>query len=152
MKLVARLKAVPFAVGLLAALAAAATIALLAFHSPPQPADEFRVPADVARIFIYRSETFGAAAPITVVVDGRPMATTLARTYLAIDVAPGTHRIESNGEDVAKLMLNVRAGQAYYVWQEVKAGRWSARSVLHTVTARQGMRCIRECRRLPPGS
>jgi hypothetical protein len=63
------------------------------------------------------------------------------------DVAPGPHEISSMAENTSTLKLSTEAGKAYYVWQEVKMGLWTARSLLQEVDVETGRKGIEECKR-----
>jgi len=111
-------------------------------------AKKFAVPADQSRIYIYRNESMGGAVPMTVSVDGRTLGQTGPKTYFVVDVEPGKHRIQSFTENVATLELVTAPNRAYYVWQEVKMGMWSARSALHEVSEEEGQKGVLECKRV----
>jgi hypothetical protein len=96
-------------------------------------------------IYLYRHETLGFAAPMTVSLNGRPAGRTLGQTYFMWEVEPGRHSITSHAENVAAVHLVTEPGRAYYVWQEVKVGVWSARSMLHEVDAQIGRTGMAEC-------
>jgi hypothetical protein len=107
---------------------------------PVQDAEmkRFGVLPDMSRIYIYRNETMGAAIKMTVTVDGRVIGATAANTYLVADVAPGPHTIASDAENLTMLKINTQAGLNVFVWQEVKMGFGSARSLLHVVPEAEG--------------
>jgi len=109
-------------------------------------AKKFEVPADKSRIYIYRNETLGGAIAMTVALDGKTLGQTGPKTCFMVDVAPGRHVIESLTENVARLTIETRPGQAYYVWQEVKMGLWAPRSALHEMSAAEGQKGVRECK------
>ena len=98
-----------------------------------------------AAIYVYRSETLGFAAPITVAVDGRTVGKTLGQTYLVLEVEPGEHEIASVAEDMATLRVIAQPGESYYIWQEVKVGMWKVRSRLHAVSEAQGQSGVADC-------
>ena len=105
-------------------------------------AKAFKPPADKAALYIYRNETFGAAVPMSVSVNGRNIGQTASKTYFQFNLVPGRYSIESTAENVAELKLQMEAGRNYFVWQEVKMGMWMARSQLHQVdedTGRAGV-------------
>ncbi len=115
-------------------------------------AKAFLAKPDKAIIYLYRSETLGFAAPITVAVDGRTAGKTLGQTYLVLEVEPGEHEIASVAEDMATLRIIAQPGQQYYVWQEVKVGMWKVRSKLHRVDEAQGQSGVAECAIAKPGT
>ena len=109
-------------------------------------AKEFVVPPDVSRIYLYRDGTFGGAVPLTVSLDGKTMGQTGPRTYFQWDVPPGEHTVRSYSEDLDTLNITTKPGRAYYVWQEVERGLWSARSQLQEVDEATGRSGVLECK------
>lgn len=83
-----------------------------------------------ASLYIYRNESFGAAIPMTVSVNGKALGQTAAQTYFRLNLTPGKYNIESHAENVSALPLTMEVGKNYFVWQEVKMGMWMARSLL----------------------
>ncbi|NCD35495.1 MAG: DUF2846 domain-containing protein [Spartobacteria bacterium] len=95
-----------------------------------------------ASLYIYRSESFGAAIPMTVSVNGKALGQTAAKTYFRLNLTPGKYAVESHAENVSNLPLTTEAGKNYFVWQEVKMGVWMARSLLQQtdeITGRAGV-------------
>ncbi|HEY5719975.1 MAG TPA: DUF2846 domain-containing protein, partial [Gammaproteobacteria bacterium] len=90
-------------------------------------AKAFVVPEGKASIYLYRNESFGGAIAMTVSLDGRVAGRTGPNTYMLWQVDPGRHEIVSITENESKLVLETRAGETYFVWQEVKMGMWTAR-------------------------
>ena len=68
---------------------------------------------------------------MTVSLDGKVMGRTGPQTYFLWEVKPGLHEIVSHTENTARVMIDAKEGQNYYVWQEVKMGMWQPRSQLH---------------------
>lgn len=109
-------------------------------------AKTFVAPSNLSRIYLYRNETFGGAIPMTVSLDGKTMGQSGPKTFFMWDVSPGEHTISSHTENVAALTLKTAPGRAYYVWQEVKMGLWSARSQLQEVDEVTGQAGVLECK------
>lgn len=109
---------------------ATAPMASLAHDSS---AKEFKSQPDKANLYIFRSETMGAAFPMTIVVNGKTIGQTASHTYFLLNVAPGKYKIESHAEDISTVDLTLEPAKNYYVWQEVKMGMWSPRSSLQQV-------------------
>lgn len=130
------------------ALLALGGCASVPMASPQQDAaaKQFTVPAGQSRIYLYRNETFGGAITIDVTLDGKKMATTAPMTYFVWDVAPGKHTIVSKSENDATLTLDTQAGQPYFVWQEIKLGFLTPRSLLHKVDVTTGKTAVKECK------
>lgn len=101
-------------------------------------AKTFAPPSDKAALYIYRNETFGAAVPMNVSVNGRNIGQTASKTYFQFHLTPGRYSVESSAENVSELKLLMEPGRNYFVWQEVKMGIWMARSQLHHVDEPKG--------------
>ena len=126
-------------------LGGCATVPMASLNQDSQ-AKAFQVSTKESRIYIYRNEIFGGAVLMTVSVDGKVLGHTSSKTFLMVNVPPGSHKIESVAENIASLSLDTEPGKAYYVWQEVKMGVWMARSALHEVPAAQGQKGVLECK------
>ena len=57
---------------------------------------------------------------------------------------PGKHEFTSIAEDTTKVNLDARAGETYYLWQEVKMGLWGPRSNLQIVDKTTGKKGVGE--------
>ena len=86
-----------------------------------------------ASLYIYRNELFGAAAPIPVLVNGKSLGETGARTYFKISIPAGDHTITGQAENLSIAKISTEAGKNYFVWQEIKMGMWKARNQLKQV-------------------
>lgn len=93
-------------------------------------AKNFSPAPNKASLYIYRNESFGAAIPMMVSVNGKALGQTAAQTYFRLNLIPGKYNVESHAENVSSLPLTAEAGKNYFVWQEVKMGMWMARSLL----------------------
>lgn len=106
----------------------------------------FTPPTNKASLYIYRNESFGGAIPLSVAVNGRVLGQTAAMTYFRLDVLPGKYTIESQAENVSTLNISADAGNNYYVWQEVKMGMWTARSLLQQTDEAAGTAAVKQCK------
>jgi hypothetical protein len=97
-----------------------------------------------ASLYIYRNETFGAAVPMAVSLNGKTLGQTAAKTYFHLNLNPGKYNVESTAENVSNITVATEAGKNYFVWQEVKMGMWMARSLLHEVDERTGRAGVAE--------
>lgn len=104
----------------------------------------FTAKPEVAGIYVYRNESMGAAVKMDVIVDGKNLGETAAKTYFYTEVAPGKHTVASKAENTDTLELNTVAGKLYYVWQEVKMGVLYARTKLHLVGEEDGRKGVQE--------
>lgn len=95
-------------------------------------------------LYIYRNETFGAAIPMTVSVNGKALGQTAAQTYFRLNLTPGKYNVESHAENISVLHLTTEAGKNYFVWQEVKMGMWMARSLLQQTDETTGRAGVME--------
>jgi hypothetical protein len=131
-------------VGLLSSMACAQVA--LAPRREDQLAKQFiSPPRDVARIYVYRNEGFGAAVRMKLFLDGVPAGETGPFTYTVLSVRPGEHTLVSRAENDSQLNLSLFGGYLYFVWQEVKMGSWYARSELHLVGWKEGREGVMEC-------
>jgi hypothetical protein len=110
----------------------------------------FSVPTDMAAIYVYRNENMGAAIKMPVILDGKVLGDTAAKTYLYSEVAPGKHQLVSKTENDSTLNVDVVAGKIYYVWQEVKMGLFAARSKLQQVDDTTGQAGVMESKLAAP--
>lgn len=104
----------------------------------------FAAKPDVAGVYIYRNESFGAAVRMDVEVDGKALGQTAAKTYFYTEVAPGKNTITSKSENDDTLQIETAAGKLYYIWQEVKMGVLYARTKLHLVGEDEGKKGVLE--------
>ena len=98
----------------------------------------FKVPEEKAGVYIYRNEILGSAVRMDVLVNGRSAGETVAKTYLFLEVTPGTYNIESRAENADTLTLDLGPKSLTYVWQEVRMGVLYARTKLHVVSESVG--------------
>ena len=108
----------------------------------------FVVPPDRSAIYLYRNELFGGAMRLTVALDGRLAGQTAADTYFLWIVKPGEHRLDSMAENASSITITTAPGKAYFVWQEIKMGLWTARTQLHEVDEHTGRQAVNECSRV----
>lgn len=106
----------------------------------------FLVNPDKANLYVYRNESFGAAIKMDLDVDGKPIGQTVAKSYFALEVAPGKHTLISKAENDSVLEVNAEAGKNYFVWQEVKMGLLYARNKLQLVDDATGKQGVGECK------
>jgi hypothetical protein len=109
-------------------------------------AKSFAVKPDKSNIYLYRNESMGAAVKMDVVLDGKAIGQTVAKSYIKLEVSPGQHTLISKAETDDLLNINTEAGKNYFVWQEVKMGMLYARSLLHTKDEETGKADVRECK------
>ena len=106
----------------------------------------FSVKPDKANIYVYRNESMGAAVKMDVDFDGKPIGQTVAKSYFALEVAPGKHTLISKAENDSTLDVAAEAGKNYFIWQEVKMGILYARNKLQLVDDATGKTGVSECK------
>lgn len=134
-------------------LAAAALAALAACASVPKApperdlaAKQFAAPMPgQAALYVYRNESFGAAAKMGLILDGAYLGDTAANTFHWVTVAPGKHTLVGKAENDAVLEFEANPGQNVFVWQEVKMGMWAPRNRLELVDEARGKAAVAEC-------
>ena len=109
-------------------------------------AKTFAVKQDKANIYLYRNESMGGAVKMDVLLDGKPVGQTAAKTYMKLEVAPGQHTLTSKAENDDVLNVNTEAGKNYFIWQEVKMGILYARSLLHLNDEQTGKAGVLDCK------
>jgi hypothetical protein len=115
--------------------------------APPEmdmKAKNMSAPKDKALVYLYRNETMGAAIKMTVNLDGRFAGQTASKKYFMWLLPPGKHDFASVTENTSTLNLDAKAGEAYYIWQEVKMGMWAAGSKLQLVDKEIGKKGVEE--------
>jgi uncharacterized protein DUF2846 len=136
---------ISLAVVLLAAFTGCASVPM-ASGDADAAAKQFATNPKKANVYIYRNESMGAAIKMGVYVDGKPIGQTASKTYLLIPLDPGMHKIRGHAETDSFLDLDAKAGQNYFIWQEVKMGAMSARDKLQLVDEKTGKKGVNECK------
>lgn len=103
-----------------------------------------------ANLYVYRDQVFGAAAKLPVLLNGILIGETASRTYLTLEVEPGTHRLVSQAENDSTLDVKVEAGNNYFVHQQITLGFGSARSQLALVDTTTGRVGVNATKRIAP--
>jgi Protein of unknown function (DUF2846) len=140
------------AAGALAAVVLASGCASVPMASPEldSSAKTYAVKPGKANLYVYRNESMGGAVKLPVTLNGRAVGDTAAKTYLLLEVDPGSHTLVSKGETDSTLKVDAVAGRNYFVWQEVKMGLMVARSKLQLVDEAKGKADIVECKMIQP--
>lgn len=108
-------------------------------------AKTFAVAPGKANIYVYRNEMMGAAIKMPVILDGQVVGETSAKSYFALEVAPGRHTLASQSASNSVVDVVAQAGKNYFVWQEVKMGMLSAGSKLQLVDDATGRAAVADC-------
>ena len=104
----------------------------------------FKAVAKKGVLYIFRDEGLGGALHKSIRVNGTMLGETGPDSFFRYVVEPGTCKIDSNGESV--LEVSVKAGQIYYVWQEMKMGVFSGSTKLSLVDANRGRKGVLDSR------
>jgi len=118
----------------------------MAPESMDTSAKAYTVKPSKANIYVYRNEQMGAAIKMPVVLNGKLVGDTAAKTFILLEVDPGSHTLISKTENDSVIKLDAVAGRNYFVWQEVKMGMFAARSNLQLVDEATGKAGVGECR------
>jgi hypothetical protein len=110
-------------------------------------AKAFQAKQGKSNIYVYRNENLGGAIKLTLLMDGRLVGDTAAKTFYLLEVDPGRHTLLSKAENDSMLDLTTEGGRNYFVWQEVKMGMWQPRSLLQQVDEATGKAAVMECKR-----
>jgi PBP1b-binding outer membrane lipoprotein LpoB len=140
------------AAGALAAVVLASGCASVQMASPEMDtaAKNYAVKPNKANIYVYRNEVMGAAIKMPVVLNGKIVGDTGSKTFLLLEVEPGSHTLVSKTENDSTLKVDAVAGRNYFVWQEVKMGLFAARSQLQIVDEATGKTAVSECKLIQP--
>jgi len=133
------------AVVLFAALAGCASVPM-ASADADKTAKQFVANPSKANVYIYRNESIGAAIKMGIYVDEKPIGQTASKTYLQLALDPGMHKIRGHAESSSELSLDAKAGQNYFIWQEVKMGALSAGNKLQLVDEKTGKKGVSQCK------
>ncbi len=118
----------------------------MAPESMDTSAKAYTVKPSKANIYVYRNEQMGAAIKMPVALNGKLVGDTAAKTFILLEVEPGSHTLVSKTENDSAVKLDAVAGRNYFVWQEVKMGMFAARSNLQLVDEATGKAGVAECK------
>jgi hypothetical protein len=133
------------AVTFLAAFAGCASVPM-ASADADKAAKQFVAAPNKASIYVYRNEGMGSAIKFGVYLNEQPVGQNAAKTYLQFNVDPGKHKIRGHAENNSEIELDAKAGQTYFIWQEVKMGFGSARNQLQLVDEATGKKGVNQCK------
>jgi hypothetical protein len=132
-----------FVVSLVVTLTGCASVPMASLDLDAKAKDFAPLP-NKGSVFIYRNESFGAAIPVAVSVNGRTLGQTASMTYFRLNIKPGRYIVSSHAENVSEVGLDVETGKSYFVWQEMKMGLWTARTNLQQVDEDKGRAGVSE--------
>ncbi|AKU93665.1 hypothetical protein AKJ09_00329 [Labilithrix luteola] len=85
------------------------------------PVELRAVPTGAARICVLRPDSTAASVTMEIRDNGRFVGATRGATYFCYLATPGEHQITSEDDDTGPLLLTVRAGASYWLYEEVFA-------------------------------
>jgi hypothetical protein len=106
-------------------------------------AKKFLPVTDKAVLYIYRDQFMGSAWQIPITVNGVLIGNTGGFTFFRKTLSPGEYVVESWGEDLTQIELNLEAGKIYYVRHKTRTGFATIHAELHLVdetTGREGVK------------
>ena len=139
-----RFKSPVVAVALLLLVSGCASVPM-ASKEDDAAAKSFQVPSDKGRVYVYRNELMGGAVKIPITLDSKLVGSTVKHTFFVFDVSPGSHEVGCVGETPGKVTVDLKGGEAAYVWQEMKMGMWAASCAMHIVDQQTGQKAVSEC-------
>ncbi len=123
---------------ILAALLQGCASAPMASAEKDTAAKSFDVPSNKSNLYVYRNENFGAALSMDVYINNQLIGQTAAKTYFKLELDPGKYQVKSKAENESILDVILRAGENFYIWQEVKMGIITGRTKLSNVDVNTG--------------
>jgi hypothetical protein len=117
--------------------------------APPKldmAAKEFKATPGKTNLYVFRDEGIGGAVRMSVLLDGKLLGDTAAKTFLLTTVEPGAHVLVSKAENDSRLDFTAQPGKNVFVWQEVKMGIMSARSKLQVVDEATAKGRVNSCK------
>lgn len=103
-----------------------------------------------ARIYVVRPTHFGGLIPMTIDDGANEIGKTGANTFLCWERKPEEITLTGESENDAHLILDVKAGETYYVQQHVRMGFLYARNKLERLDPQKGSAYVKKAK--PPGN
>jgi hypothetical protein len=128
-----------------------APLCVMAQHTTTRFQEVTDIPAGKALVYIYRAGGIGVAVHYTVNANDKPVMRThlYNDSYMVYFANPG--RLELWAETAHQrenIILDVVAGQTYYVDSEVQMGTWVGRPSFTLVPAEKAQKKIHKCKLL----
>ena len=138
---------------LAAALAGGCTSVPQASTSRDKEAKAFNTQPATAGIYVYRPDFGYGATPAESVLwlDARLIGSTLPRTFFRLDAPPGKRVLHGDGHDTGRLVVEVKAGELYFVSLNVQGGISSFTQVAPEAGKRELLRCCALMENWAPG-
>ena len=93
---------------------------------------------DEARVFVYRDSSFGLMVQPTLLFDGVKIGQATPKSFIALRVKAGEHRLSTTTETETAMALNVKPGEEIYVRVSMAMGLLLGRMEFSRVTPEQG--------------
>ena len=100
---------------------------------------------DKALVYVLRPTAFGYICDLPVKINGKGIGSTGAKTFLYASLDPGSYKITSYGENETTLPMEMKAGQTYYIQQQIKMGLTSCRTQLKRLNDTSGKDMLNKC-------
>jgi len=101
-------------------------------------------PADKAGLYIYSNEWMGMSEKHEIELDGISIGSTIYKSYMYKELAPGKHLLKSNGENSSTLEVDLKPGTLTYVWNDISIGFLWGRVELILVDEKTGQKGVLE--------
>ncbi|OIR15142.1 hypothetical protein GALL_42610 [mine drainage metagenome] len=104
------------------------------------------VPADKGRIYFYRPSVLGAAIQPAVRVDGVAVGKAQSEGFFYVDLAPGSHVVETTTEVSRRLTFLLGKGQTRYVKLAISIGFAVGHVYPELVDDAVGQKGVQDCK------
>jgi hypothetical protein len=124
---------------------------ILAGAAQDQEAKAFRPDPMLGVVYVFRDAFVGKLVGIDLLVDGAPAAQLRGKTFVRVELAPGSHTLSSvqpGQSNRVDLGVNVAAGSMTYVEQSIRMGALQSGPAMALKDEREGQPRVRRCRRL----
>ena len=109
------------------------------------------IPANKAVVYIFRVGSYGWAIHYTVNADDTPVSPVHLYTggYLVYFADPGKTEFWAKvGKGESHIVIDIEAGNSYFIQGSVKSGTWVGKPNLKKVSVAKGLKKIRKCKLL----
>ena len=109
-------------------------------------AKNIKVPEDKALVYIIRPSWTGFLFEMDIFVDSKLVGKTYGKQYIYLLLNPGKHIVMSKCENEAEQILNLKAGQKYFLHQQFYRGFLKARTGLDFINKAEGNEMLQKCK------
>lgn len=100
----------------------------------------------MARIYLSRPSSLGAAVGMDVRDNSRLIGTTYAKGFLCWERPSGQMRLTSQAENLESRTVDIKSGYVYYYQQSMRVGTWKARNELVMLDGKEGKKSVDRCK------